>query len=203
MTDIDTRDKIMEAARILFADHGFEGTSVREIARAAEVNVASLNYYFSSKEKLFLEILQTGYTECALQLKSMYENNQGNLEQTLIDLFRYFLENSPDLVSQFKMMMSSQHSHHLVSQGSSEDSLYGPPGGMLIAEALKKEVPHVSDEDLIWGMRTIFSHITHIALIHNCCMKMNNNIAYSSQKDLERGIQKLIRMVLRELKEVG
>lgn len=198
--DIDTKTKIMEAARILFADRGFEGTSVREIAKAAEVNVASLNYHFSSKEKLFLEILQEGYTECALELRSFYNKNDGDLEQTLLDLFRYFLENSPDLISHFKMMMSSQHSHHLMSQGSSEDSLYGPPGGTLIAEALRKLVPTVSDENLHWGLRTIFSHITHIALIHNCCMKMNNQIAYSSQQDLERGIIKLIRLVLGSLK---
>lgn len=198
--DSDTKVKIMEAARVLFADHGFEGTSVRDIAKKAEVNVASLNYHFSSKEKLFLEILQAGYTECALELRSFYEKNQGDLEKTLLDLFHYFLENSPDLISHFKMMMSSQHSHLLMSEGSSEDSLYGPPGGMVIAEALRKLVPEASDEDLHWGLRTIFSHITHIALIHNCCMRVNNNIAYSSQEDLERGIIKLIRLVLKDLR---
>ena len=55
MTDqsTDTKQKIMEVARVLFANQGFEGTSVREIAKAAEVNIASVNYHFSNKENLF------------------------------------------------------------------------------------------------------------------------------------------------------
>jgi len=40
----DTKDKIIKAAKILFASKGYEGTSVRDIAKAAEVNVASVNY---------------------------------------------------------------------------------------------------------------------------------------------------------------
>ena len=37
---IDTKQKILEAARALFAAQGFDGTSVRDIANTAEVNVA-------------------------------------------------------------------------------------------------------------------------------------------------------------------
>jgi AcrR family transcriptional regulator len=44
--------QILEVAEKLFSEHGFEGTSVRDIAQEAGVNVAMISYYFGSKEKL-------------------------------------------------------------------------------------------------------------------------------------------------------
>src|SRR5689334_17452553 len=44
--------QIMEIAERLFADRGFDGTSVRDIADEASINVAMISYYFGSKEKL-------------------------------------------------------------------------------------------------------------------------------------------------------
>lgn len=43
----------MEAAEMLFAEKGFNGTSVRDIAEKAGVNLAMISYYFGSKDKLF------------------------------------------------------------------------------------------------------------------------------------------------------
>lgn len=54
--DLDTtRDRIVEAAGQLFAEHGFEGTTVRDICQAAGANVAAVNYYFRDKERLYIE----------------------------------------------------------------------------------------------------------------------------------------------------
>ena len=44
--------QILEATEELFAEHGYDGTSVRDIAHHAGVNVAMISYYFGSKEKL-------------------------------------------------------------------------------------------------------------------------------------------------------
>lgn len=199
MTDIETKEKIINAARVLFADRGYEGASVREIAKAADVNVASLNYYFSSKENLFQEILRAGYIECSAEMKTLLEKNNGDLENTMVDFFRYFVENSTILISHFKMMMSSLHSHNIVSEGT-EDGMYGPPGGMIIAGVLRKECPNCTDEDLHWALKTLFSQCTHQALIHTCCLKTNKNIPYSEQTDLEVNLRRVTRMVLAELK---
>jgi len=46
----DTRNRILDAAEQLFAEHGFDGTSIREVTRAADVNVAAVHYHFGSKE---------------------------------------------------------------------------------------------------------------------------------------------------------
>ncbi len=50
------RDRLLDAAEELFSEHGFEGTSVRELAGAAGCNIASVNYYFGGKEKLYEEV---------------------------------------------------------------------------------------------------------------------------------------------------
>ncbi|MBI5060641.1 TetR/AcrR family transcriptional regulator [candidate division KSB1 bacterium] len=47
------RGRILSAARRLFAEQGLEATSTREIADAAEVNLAMIHYYFGSKEQLY------------------------------------------------------------------------------------------------------------------------------------------------------
>ncbi|MBV9961630.1 MAG: TetR/AcrR family transcriptional regulator [Parafilimonas sp.] len=54
----DKREQIMVTALHLFAEKGFEGTSIRDIAEKASVNVAMVNYYFGSKEKLFENIVE-------------------------------------------------------------------------------------------------------------------------------------------------
>jgi TetR/AcrR family transcriptional regulator, regulator of cefoperazone and chloramphenicol sensitivity len=50
-----TRDRIVEAAGQLFAERGFEATTVRDICQAAGANVAAVNYYFRDKERLYIE----------------------------------------------------------------------------------------------------------------------------------------------------
>ena len=58
MKSNDKQIQIIETAEKLFADKGFSGTSVRDIADEADVNLAMISYYFGSKEKL-LEALFT------------------------------------------------------------------------------------------------------------------------------------------------
>ena len=52
------KEIIIESAIKLFGTKGFDGTSVREIASDAKVNVAMINYYFGSKEKLFEAVVE-------------------------------------------------------------------------------------------------------------------------------------------------
>jgi AcrR family transcriptional regulator len=54
----DKKEHIMNAAIELFAEKGFEGTSIRDLASRADVNVAMVNYYFGSKDKLFEAIVE-------------------------------------------------------------------------------------------------------------------------------------------------
>jgi AcrR family transcriptional regulator len=52
-----TRDRILATAGSLFAEHGFDAVSVRDIVRAARVNLGAITYYFGSKEALLGEVV--------------------------------------------------------------------------------------------------------------------------------------------------
>jgi len=203
-TPIDTKEKIIHVARILFAEKGFEGASVREIAKAAEVNVASVNYHFESKENLFFSILSTGHQECSEGIRNFYVENNPTVEELMIHVYRYFSNKSHDLSSFFKMMMSSQHSQKFspcsMNKGS-EDESFGPPGGKVISEAIAKEIgKEANDEDYHWAVRTLFSHVIHTILITTCCMRNQDNTPFSTEEDIEKGIRRLTKVVLQELR---
>jgi AcrR family transcriptional regulator len=51
--DTSTEEKLKEAARVVFTRKGYAATKVRDIAAEANINLALVNYYFRSKEKLF------------------------------------------------------------------------------------------------------------------------------------------------------
>ena len=50
------RDRLLDAAEELFCEHGFEGTSIRDIAAVAGCNIAAVNYYFGGKENLYVAV---------------------------------------------------------------------------------------------------------------------------------------------------
>ena len=52
MNSVATREHLLDAAERLFAEHGFEGASLRSITAAAGANLASVHYHFGSKESL-------------------------------------------------------------------------------------------------------------------------------------------------------
>ena len=61
-TGHDTRGRILDAAEVLFMEHGFDGTSMRMITSRAAVNLAAVNYHFGSKESLMQEVFRRRLT---------------------------------------------------------------------------------------------------------------------------------------------
>jgi len=53
-----TRERLLDVAERLFAESGYSATSVRDITRVAECNLASVNYHFGGKHNLYLEVLR-------------------------------------------------------------------------------------------------------------------------------------------------
>ena len=56
--NLDTRERILDAAERLFMAHGYEGTSMRQTTSEAAVNLAAVNYHFGSKESLMQEVFR-------------------------------------------------------------------------------------------------------------------------------------------------
>ena len=87
---VDKREHIINTAIKLFATNGFEGTSIRDLAAAADVNVAMVNYYFGSKEKLFESMVEhnVAYTRGAFDEISS-DNSLSEIEKIdkIVDLY--------------------------------------------------------------------------------------------------------------------
>src|SRR4051812_14563130 len=55
---LDTKTRILDAAEKLFAENGFDGTSLRDITTEARVNLAAVNYHFQTKESLIDAVIE-------------------------------------------------------------------------------------------------------------------------------------------------
>ena len=98
----------MEAAEKLFGEKGFEGSSVRDIAEEANINIAMISYYFGSKEKL-LEALFTYRGENTIRkLESMLTNPEQQPLEKVNQLIDYFIDKFYDQQYFHKIMMREQ-----------------------------------------------------------------------------------------------
>ena len=101
---MNKRITIIESAIELFSTKGFEGTSVREIAAKAGVNVAMINYYFVSKEKLF----ESAVEHKASFLNSIFEELVINTELTPIEKMDIIIDKT------IERKFSNSLFHHLL-----------------------------------------------------------------------------------------
>jgi AcrR family transcriptional regulator len=72
----EKQQAIINAAEKLFAVNGFDGTSVRDIASAAGVNVAMISYYFGSKEKLMETVFEQKSTTIRIKVESLLQDDR-------------------------------------------------------------------------------------------------------------------------------
>ena len=83
----DPKDRILDAATSLFAQRGFHGVGVREIASAANVNVAMISYYFNGKVGI-LQAIMDGFFERYMQLLDGANDLSKSPEECLRELVR-------------------------------------------------------------------------------------------------------------------
>src|SRR5215831_3433007 len=84
-----TRRRLVEVAIDQFARHGFHGASSRELARAAKVNVAIVNYHFRSKEGLCGAAVDEVYRRLRERAQEVLRSTPvENLDAVLLHLYR-------------------------------------------------------------------------------------------------------------------
>jgi len=89
----DSRQRILEAAVILFARKGFGSTGLRQLAEMAQVNLAMINYCFGSKKALLKEILDIffcGYLDVARRELAKSGSRKEKLEHFIHGAINYF-----------------------------------------------------------------------------------------------------------------
>ncbi len=162
----ETKQKIIETARILFSKHGFKGTSVRQIADECEVNVAAINYHFGSKEALYWSIIDDVYVWMNNSVLKLIENSKDE-KQFARNLFRFMREHRDYATATMKTFLSDQapppesdnpHVQNMQCE-------LGPPGAVHVGAFLKKLYPEATDEGLEWMVMCLFSSVFHFAVM--------------------------------------
>jgi TetR/AcrR family transcriptional regulator, regulator of cefoperazone and chloramphenicol sensitivity len=86
-----TKERIFEVAGPVFAEKGFQATTVRELCVKATVNVASINYYFGDKKNLYSELVRHAQQRCEAQHPLPTWEAETPHDQRLYELIRTFL----------------------------------------------------------------------------------------------------------------
>jgi AcrR family transcriptional regulator len=84
-----TRERILKAAERLFAERGYDATSIRAIVAKARVNQAAINYHFDGKDGLYREVLRTAFRALTeQQLEHADEMKAMSREAALVEFIR-------------------------------------------------------------------------------------------------------------------
>ncbi|MBN9399651.1 MAG: TetR/AcrR family transcriptional regulator ['Candidatus Kapabacteria' thiocyanatum] len=98
--DPTTEERIKEAARKLFLQKGYAGTRTRDIAEQAGINLALLNYYFRSKEKLFELIMTENLQEFGQGVIAVVNDKSTTLGEkftSIVNRYIDMLERAPEM----------------------------------------------------------------------------------------------------------
>lgn len=101
----DKQIEILQVAEKLFAEEGFDGTSVRDIAKLASVNVAMISYYFGSKEKLLESIILYRIGSMGLRLENLLQEKISPVSK-IEKIIEYYIT----------QVNSNKHIHQIVNQ---------------------------------------------------------------------------------------
>ncbi len=159
----DTKRRILDAAEQLIGDKGFPSTSMRDITKAASVNLASVNYHFGSKEALLAAVLERRLqpiNERRLQLLDEIERQADDSggEPALYDIVRAFL--SPPFEHQEQWGNSSETFLRLLGRIHAETNEEFRQEFMSEFEmvfqrfetALQRCLPHLTHSDIPWRL---------------------------------------------------
>lgn len=192
--------QIMEAAEKLFAEKGFDGTSVRDVSKEAGVNLAMISYYFGSKEKLMEALFRYRGHHIKLQLENMLQNHEMSSLQKIYSLIDGYIERIMKQQCFHKIMAREQMVH-----------LKGPTPKLiqelkrtnqelvqqLIAEGQRKgEFKKNIDVPLM--MATMIGTVSHLVTTQHYYQKLNN-LDSLAPEDFQKHIKKKLSTHLKSL----
>jgi AcrR family transcriptional regulator len=158
---------LLETAGKLFARKGFAGTSIRDIATEAEVNVAAVNYHFKTKENLYAEVFRHNWNKLDHNIIALAHNfKDSTLHKLSYEMFLLFMSSEVALANSFKVILTDEITlpNDFMFAQSLEN--FGPPGGAALLEHVTRTIgDEISQEVRLWVVEVVFSYIAHIALI--------------------------------------
>jgi AcrR family transcriptional regulator len=162
----NTKELIMEKASELFAMTGFQGTSIREIAQVCDVNVASINYYFGSKQGLYVEISNRSYDWLENGLREIGEKTD-KLDEFVVKSFEFIISKPEVICTSVRLILTDglddPENSHCQYKGYN-----GPPGSEFFYKMIQKEfdekLPEKATDFLV---KNLFSQVLHYAMIYS------------------------------------
>jgi AcrR family transcriptional regulator len=156
-----TRARILEAAEQGFADHGFDGVSVRQIAMRAEVPVALINYHFGGKEGLYRAIFEMrapmiiDQRIAGLRFADMEPDQERKVEMIVKavlvpNLHMRSAEKSSNYARILAREVSDPKSHQ---RGVIQE--FFDPIAYKVMESLQKALPDRTIEEINWGYQAM------------------------------------------------
>jgi len=200
LVDPTTEEKIKEAARKLFTQKGFAAVKTRDIAAEAGINLALLNYYFRSKEKLF-EIIMVENLQQFLQGLSLISNEENKSFDDLIEKFAgsytTWLTKNPDIF----FFILSEIKNDLARLDMKLDSLIPERSGMRkkIQEMMKTE--KMTDQDIFHLMSNMIGLIIAPFILKHLLQGISDGSEKQFNERLEER-KKLIPLWLKAMKGV-
>ncbi len=162
---LPTKDRILGAAEALFARHGFEGASLRQLTAAAGVNLAAVNYHFGSKDRLIEEVFRRRLDQLNGRRMAALQKIAGDPDATVEDLLAAFIAPALELShdgsgSLFMRVLARAFAEHDDTLRKFLSENYGHVMRQFTAE-FARLLPHLSKEELYWRVDLVTGALTH------------------------------------------
>jgi AcrR family transcriptional regulator len=163
------RDRLLDAAEELFCGHGFEGASVRDIAAAAECNVASINYYFGGKQQLYEEVWRRHLIPMRDiridSINNVMSQNNGNVDiEVLLRSFADTFVSSivdTDRANRLSQLMAREYiNRHLPASMFVDEVMM--PTMTAMREALVQTCPELDGSKILLVVFSIVGQLVHL-----------------------------------------
>jgi AcrR family transcriptional regulator len=190
-----TKDRILGAAEELFAQHGFAGTSLRQVTSRADVNIAAVNYHFGSKENLVNEVFRRRMDDMTRlrlsQLKTALELHPGELQHILAAFVEPALAMSQDRHGGGAFVRVVARAYAEKNDGLRK-FLSDHYGHVLreFGKAIATCVPGLSKEELYWRLDFLAGALTY-AMADFGLIKRPSDVTEAAHR--ERAARELIR----------
>lgn len=192
--------QIIEAAEKLFAGKGFDGTSVRDIAETAGVNLAMISYYFGSKEKLMEAMFGYRSRFFKLQLESMINNKELEPMQKVERLIDQYIEKLMNQQCFHRVMVREQmvnNNGFIARQIQEMKKRNQQLIGQLIHEGQKKG-DFKKNIDIPLLMMTLVGTVSQLVTTQHYYREMNN-LQSLSEEEFQKHIRKKLSHYLKKI----
>ena len=192
---ISTKEKILEIACKLFANNGYQGTTISDICSQAEVNIASVNYHFGNKDNLFKEAWLYAYDELEKKYTLKLNPNDEPVEALKLFLNKFIRK----MTDKDAYAVDILEKDHISSNGLLHEVAYAKliPSKELLKTLIYKINPNLPLVKLEFLQSTLMSQIFHLRKIDNSCKNSKINV------DLEQWIEDILDLMILGIKNLN